>query len=65
MVEKPIGYDLGSARALNAILAANFEESQIFRIDHYFGKERCKTFWLSVLPIHSSSRSGTGGVWSL
>ena len=39
VVEKPIGYDLESARALNAILAANFEESQIFRIDHYFGKE--------------------------
>jgi glucose-6-phosphate 1-dehydrogenase len=39
VVEKPIGYDLDSARALNAILAANFEESQIFRIDHYLGKE--------------------------
>ena len=39
MVEKPIGYDLESARALNAVLAANFEESQIFRIDHYLGKE--------------------------
>ena len=39
VVEKPIGYDLASARALNAILAANFEESQIFRIDHYLGKE--------------------------
>jgi glucose-6-phosphate 1-dehydrogenase len=39
VVEKPIGYDLDSARALNAILAANFDESQIFRIDHYLGKE--------------------------
>src|SRR5580658_6363581 len=39
VVEKPIGYDLDSALALNAILAANFEESQIFRIDHYLGKE--------------------------
>src|ERR1019366_2436607 len=39
VVEKPIGYDLDSARALNAILAASFEESQIFRIDHYLGKE--------------------------
>src|SRR5208283_3653915 len=37
VVEKPIGYDLESALALNAILAANFEESQIFRIDHYLG----------------------------
>jgi glucose-6-phosphate 1-dehydrogenase len=39
VVEKPIGYDLESARALNAILAAHFDESQIFRIDHYLGKE--------------------------
>jgi glucose-6-phosphate 1-dehydrogenase len=39
VVEKPIGYDLDSARALNLVLAANFAESQIFRIDHYLGKE--------------------------
>jgi glucose-6-phosphate 1-dehydrogenase len=39
VVEKPIGYDLDSARTLNTILGANFEESQIFRIDHYLGKE--------------------------
>jgi glucose-6-phosphate 1-dehydrogenase len=39
VIEKPIGYDLDSARALNAILAASFQESQIFRIDHYLGKE--------------------------
>src|ERR1035441_7269550 len=39
VVDRPIGYDLESARALNGILAANFEESQIFRIDHYLGKE--------------------------
>jgi glucose-6-phosphate 1-dehydrogenase len=39
VIEKPIGSDLASARALNADLAASFEESQIFRIDHYLGKE--------------------------
>ena len=39
VIEKPIGYDLKSALALNGVLAANFEESQIFRIDHYLGKE--------------------------
>jgi glucose-6-phosphate 1-dehydrogenase len=39
VIEKPIGYDLESAQALNAILSASFEESQIFRIDHYLGKE--------------------------
>jgi glucose-6-phosphate 1-dehydrogenase len=39
VIEKPIGYDLESARVLNGILGANFIESQIFRIDHYLGKE--------------------------
>ncbi len=39
VIEKPIGYDLESALALNAVLAASFAESQIFRIDHYLGKE--------------------------
>ena len=39
VIEKPIGYDLQSALDLNALLAKSFEESQIFRIDHYLGKE--------------------------
>jgi glucose-6-phosphate 1-dehydrogenase len=38
IVEKPFGRDLESARALNHILLGNFEESAIFRIDHYLGK---------------------------
>jgi glucose-6-phosphate 1-dehydrogenase len=39
VIEKPIGYDLQSALALNRTLATGFQESQIFRIDHYLGKE--------------------------
>jgi glucose-6-phosphate 1-dehydrogenase len=39
VVEKPIGCDLDSARRLNSVLGEHFEESQIFRIDHYLGKE--------------------------
>ncbi|MFI0395179.1 glucose-6-phosphate dehydrogenase [Paracoccus sp. p1-h21] len=39
VVEKPFGRDLGSARALNQVLARHFDESQIYRIDHYLGKE--------------------------
>jgi len=39
IVEKPFGTDLDSARALNACLGRVFEEHQIFRIDHYLGKE--------------------------
>jgi glucose-6-phosphate 1-dehydrogenase len=39
VIEKPFGYDLASARKLNAQLLDVFEESQIYRIDHYLGKE--------------------------
>ncbi len=39
IVEKPIGRDLTSAREINAVLARTFDESQVFRIDHYLGKE--------------------------
>jgi glucose-6-phosphate 1-dehydrogenase len=39
VVEKPFGHDLESARALNRELLAVFDESQIYRIDHYLGKE--------------------------
>jgi glucose-6-phosphate 1-dehydrogenase len=39
VIEKPFGYDLASARELNAQLLEVFDENQIFRIDHYLGKE--------------------------
>jgi glucose-6-phosphate 1-dehydrogenase len=39
VIEKPFGYDLASARALNAEVLEVFDESQVFRIDHYLGKE--------------------------
>ena len=39
IVEKPFGTDLASARALNALMHAHLDEAQIFRIDHYLGKE--------------------------
>jgi len=38
IVEKPFGHDLESARALNRILLSAFDETNIFRIDHYLGK---------------------------
>ncbi len=44
IVEKPFGRDLESARTLNSVLHEVFEESSVFRIDHYLGK-------LSVLNI--------------
>jgi glucose-6-phosphate 1-dehydrogenase len=39
VVEKPFGRDRASARELNRTLAAHFREEQIYRIDHYLGKE--------------------------
>jgi glucose-6-phosphate 1-dehydrogenase len=39
VIEKPFGWDLASARELNAALHQAFDEQQIFRIDHYLGKE--------------------------
>lgn len=39
IVEKPFGTDLASARRLNETIHATFDESQVFRIDHFLGKE--------------------------
>ena len=39
LVEKPFGFNLKSARALNKLLLKYFKEEQIYRIDHYVGKE--------------------------
>lgn len=39
VIEKPFGHDLESARKLNQLLGSVFSEQQIYRIDHYLGKE--------------------------
>jgi glucose-6-phosphate 1-dehydrogenase len=39
IIEKPFGRDLATARGLNELLHKNFREDQVFRIDHYLGKE--------------------------
>ena len=39
IVEKPFGTDLDSARALNRLAHEHFDEDQVYRIDHYLGKE--------------------------
>ena len=39
VVEKPFGRDLASARELNSILSTHYAEEQVFRIDHFLGKE--------------------------
>ncbi|MCG6857950.1 MAG: glucose-6-phosphate dehydrogenase [Salaquimonas sp.] len=39
VIEKPIGHDLASAHELNMAIGRHFREEQVFRIDHYLGKE--------------------------
>ena len=39
IIEKPFGHDRASARALNQLLRSEFREDQLYRIDHYLGKE--------------------------
>ncbi len=39
IIEKPFGYDLETARHLNREVLQSFDESQVYRIDHYLGKE--------------------------
>jgi len=39
IIEKPFGRDLQSARELQSVIERNFQESEVFRIDHYLGKE--------------------------
>ena len=39
IIEKPFGHDTDSARALNRVAVSTFRERQVFRIDHYLGKE--------------------------
>ena len=46
VVEKPFGRDLASAQALTATLHSSFDESAIFRIDHYLGKESVQNLLL-------------------
>ncbi|GAF19878.1 glucose-6-phosphate 1-dehydrogenase [Bacillus sp. JCM 19046] len=51
MIEKPFGTDLSTAKQLNEEIRKAFSEDEIYRIDHYLGKEWCKTSRLSVLPM--------------
>jgi len=52
IIEKPFGHDLDSARRLNALIYQTFGEEQVFRIDHYLGKETVQN--LMVLRFANS-----------
>jgi glucose-6-phosphate 1-dehydrogenase len=47
IVEKPFGYDLETAEQLNEKLLDNFNENQIYRIDHYLGKETVQNLFVT------------------
>jgi len=59
VVEKPLGEDKASAEAVNKILSASFSENQIYRIDHYLGKEAIQ----NLLALRFSNRL-FGAVWN-
>ncbi len=56
VVEKPFGRDLASARELNRAIHVHFDEAQVFRIDHYLGKETVQNLLVFRLanPIFES-----------
>jgi glucose-6-phosphate 1-dehydrogenase len=58
IVEKPFGTDLASARALNGVLHSHFDEEQIFRIDHYLGKETVQNLLVFPRPRRWASSAG-------
>ena len=60
IVEKPFGHDLASAHALNAHILERFPEREVFRIDHYLGKETCRTSRCCASRTGFSSPSGIG-----
>src|SRR4029077_14084772 len=53
IVEKPLGHDLPSAQAINDAIARVFREAEIYRIDHYLGKETVQN--ILVLRFANSS----------
>ncbi len=59
IMEKPFGTDLASAVSLNKELHEVFAEEQIFRIDHFLGKEPAQNILASASPMACSNRSGT------
>ena len=59
IIEKPFGSDLASARALNRLVRSAFSERQVFRIDHYLGKETVQN-----LLVHRFANSIFEPVWN-
>ncbi len=47
IIEKPFGYDLSSAKQLNEEILCDFDEEQVYRIDHYLGKETVQNMFVT------------------
>ena len=58
VLEKPLGYDLKSSNAINDAVGEIFAEGQIYRIDHYLGRNRCRTCLRCASAMRCSSRCG-------
>lgn len=58
VVEKPFGHDSQTAKSLNQLLTQLFEEKQIYRIDHYLGKETVQNIMAFASPILFWNPSG-------
>jgi glucose-6-phosphate 1-dehydrogenase len=56
MIEKPIGNDLATAKDLDNLLNEYFEENQIFRVDHYLGKEVIRKMFGSGIKSKDAER---------
>jgi len=67
IVEKPFGTDLASARALNEAVHEVFDESQVFRIDHFLGKEPVDNilafYYKDSFAASHTSRPACPGGW--
>lgn len=57
VLEKPLGHDLKSSQSINAIVSSVFKESQIFRIDHYLGKETVQNLMVLRFANHLFERA--------
>jgi glucose-6-phosphate 1-dehydrogenase len=57
VLEKPLGHDLASSREINDIISAAFREEQIFRIDHYLGKETVQNLMVLRFANHLFERA--------
>jgi glucose-6-phosphate 1-dehydrogenase len=62
VVEKPIGHDLASARELDRIAREVFDEPQVFRIDHYVGKEAVQNILVFRFANSMVERAWSGDV---